>query len=90
MTHDTPDQSTHPQPSLAEFCEWWPLGAQDGPNIDATGTGLYATADGKHSAINGTPGESRGRKATGPRLLRDAPRQTPRRIPRPPSCRTGG
>ena len=36
----------------------------------------------------GTPGESRGRKATGPRLLRDAARPlTPRRTPRPPSCR---
>jgi hypothetical protein len=33
-----------------------------------------------------TPGQSRGRKATGPRLLRDA--CTPRRTPRPPGRRT--
>jgi hypothetical protein len=36
----------------------------------------------------GTPGESRGRKAMGPRLLRDDQDKTPRRTPRQPSCRT--
>jgi hypothetical protein len=38
----------------------------------------------------GTPGQSRGRKATDPRLLRDAPSETPRRTPRSPSYRMGG
>jgi hypothetical protein len=35
----------------------------------------------------GTPGQSRGRKATGPRFLRDAVWLTPRRTPRSPSYR---
>jgi hypothetical protein len=26
MTDDTQPGSTHPQKSLADFCEWWPLG----------------------------------------------------------------
>jgi len=26
MPHDTPDPSTDPQPTLADFCQWWPEG----------------------------------------------------------------
>ena len=37
----------------------------------------------------GKPGESRGHKATGPRLLRDAGVVDATRDPRPPSYRTG-
>src|SRR2546430_6322989 len=58
--------------------------------LDATGTARYVTLVASSAcSAKGKPGESRGHKATGPRLLRDAGVVDATKDPRPPSYRTG-
>jgi len=55
--------------------------------FDVRRTARYLNASRQRPSDKGKPGESRERKATGPRSPPRRQRHTPRRTSRPPSCR---